>query len=89
MAERQVTIVNRLGIHARAAKVLVDAAKGFASEITLEKAGRKADGKRIMTVLMLEAPVGSELVLRVTGSDEDEAMSAIANLIANRFGEPD
>lgn len=89
MAERQVTIVNRLGVHARAANVLVDAAKGFASEITLEKTGRKADCKRIMTVLMLEAPVGTELLLRVTGSDEEEAIETMANLIANRFGEPD
>jgi phosphocarrier protein len=89
MAERQITIVNRLGIHARAAKVLVDVAKGFASEITLVKGERKADGKRIMTVLMLEAPLGSELVLKVQGSDEDEAIEAVATLIANRFGEPD
>lgn len=89
MAERNVTIVNRLGIHARAAKVLVDAAKGFASEIILEKGDRRADGKRIMTVLMLEAPVGSELVLRVRGPDETEALDAISSLIANRFGEPD
>ncbi len=89
MAERQVTIINRLGIHARAAKVLVDTAKGFASEITLVKGERKADGKRIMTVLMLEAPVGSELLLKVQGSDEDEALDAITSLIANRFGEAD
>ena len=89
MAERQIQIVNRLGIHARAAAKLVDVAKGFASDITLEKGTQKANGKRIMTVLALEAPVGSELLLRTLGADENEALEAISSLIANRFGEPD
>lgn len=89
MAERQVQIVNRLGIHARAAAKLVDVAKSFASDITLEKGAQKANGKRIMTVLALEAPIGSELTLRTTGADESDALEAIATLIANRFGEPD
>lgn len=89
MAERQIQIVNRLGIHARAAAKLVDVAKGFASDITLEKGAQKANGKRIMTVLALEAPVGSELLLRTLGADENEALEAISSLIANRFGEPD
>jgi len=89
MAERPIQIVNRLGIHARAAAKLVDVAKAFASEVILEKGSQKADGKRIMTVLMLEAPVGSELMLRTCGADEDEAMEALTALIANRFGEPD
>ncbi len=89
MAERQVQIVNRLGIHARAAAKLVDVAKGFASDITLEKGSQKANGKRIMTVLALEAPIGSALILRTSGSDESAALDAITTLIANRFGEPD
>lgn len=89
MAERQVQIVNRLGIHARAAAKLVDIAKGFASDVTLEKGSQKANGKRIMTVLALEAPIGSELILRTCGADESAALEAITSLIANRFGEPD
>ncbi len=89
MAERQVQIVNRLGIHARAAAKLVDIAKGFASDVTLEKGSQKANGKRIMTVLALEAPIGSELMLRTCGADESAALEAITTLIANRFGEPD
>lgn len=89
MAERQVQIVNRLGIHARAAAKLVDVAKGFASDVSLEKGSQKANGKRIMTVLALEAPIGSELILRTSGADECAALDAITTLIANRFGEPD
>ena len=89
MAERQIRIVNRLGIHARSAKKLVDVAQGFASEVALIKEGQTANGKRIMAVLTLYAPQGTELLVRTTGDDAEEALEAIGTLVADRFGEPD
>ena len=87
MKKAEVKLVNRLGLHARAAAKLVATAKPFASRVTLEKDGTKADGKSIMNVLMLAAPVGSVLELTVAGEDEAEAFEAINALIAGRFGE--
>jgi len=83
----EVTLVNRLGLHARAAAKLVTLAKTFASRVTLEKDGSTVDGKSIMNILLLAAPVDSVLQLTVEGEDEAEAFTAITALIANRFGE--
>ncbi len=87
MISREVTICNKLGLHARAAAKLVALASRFSSEIEVEKAGRKVNGKSIMGVMMLAAAKGSVISLHASGEDEAEAVSALENLIANRFGE--
>ncbi len=89
MRSATVTIVNRLGLHARAAGKLVNLAKTFSSEITLARDAEAVDGKSIMSVMLLAAPIGTELTLSVAGDDEDAAMAAISELIADRFGEED
>ena len=80
-------LLNGLGLHARAAAKLVHLAKTFSSEVQLGKEGRFVDGKSIMSVLLLEAPLGTMLDLRVEGEDEAEAFAAIVRLIGDRFGE--
>ena len=87
MRRAEVRLVNRLGLHARAAAKLVAVARSFASRITLEKDGASADGKSIMNVLLLAAPVDTVLHLTVEGEDEAAACAAIESLIAARFGE--
>ena len=87
MAERNVQIVNRNGIHARPAAEIVKAAAKFKSEITLVRDDLEVNGKSIMGVMMLAAEFGSTLTLRASGPDEDAALDAIAGLIANKFGE--
>lgn len=87
MIERQVTLSNRLGLHARAASKLVQTASGHASEVWITRAGRRVNAKSIMGVLLLAAPCGSEVTIEVTGADEEQAMAALVELIENRFGE--
>lgn len=82
-----VTLINPLGLHARAASKLVDTSKAFASAVTLKGSGREVDGKSIMALLMLGAPVGTELELSVEGEDEGEAFAAICALIEAGFHE--
>ncbi|HEU0197402.1 MAG TPA: HPr family phosphocarrier protein [Nevskiaceae bacterium] len=85
--ERQVTIVNRLGLHARAAAKLVTLASRYHSEIQLRTEHRTVSGKSIMGVLMLAAAQGTELTIGAEGDDAPEALDAIAALVADRFGE--
>ena len=87
MLEREATIVNKLGLHARAAAKLVSAASGYAAEITLEKQGQKVNGKSIMGVMMLAASKGSVIEIMVSGDGEEEAMDRLIELIENKFGE--
>jgi phosphocarrier protein len=87
MHERPVTIVNRLGLHARAAAKLVTTASSFSSEVELSKNGRTVNGKSIMGVMMLAASRGTELILITNGSDEIDAADTLEALIADRFGE--
>ncbi len=87
MRSGQLTLVNKLGLHARAAAKLVHLAKTFTSEVQLSKDDASVDGKSIMSVLLLAAPVGSVLDLRVQGEDEEQAFAAIRQLVAARFGE--
>lgn len=87
MQQATLTIVNRLGLHARAASKLVNLAKRFQSDIRLVHGSASADGKSIMSVMLLAAPVGSQIDLTVTGTDETEAFAAIRDLINDRFGE--
>ena len=88
MKTGSIDIVNKLGMHARAASKLVGLAKTFASRVEIGKAdGQTADAKRIMAVMMLEAVCGITLQLTCDGEDEDDAFEAIRALVANRFGE--
>lgn len=87
MRTEQVTIVNKLGLHARAAAQLVKLAGGFESEITLLRDHKRVNAKSIMGVMMLAAAKGATLEIRAEGADEDEAITALRALVANRFGE--
>lgn len=87
MLSRQFTIKNRLGLHARAAAQLVQAANQFASQVTLLKEDIEVDGKSIMGILLLAAPKGTEVSVTVDGPDEDKAMTKLAELIEDGFGE--
>ncbi len=87
MVERELEIVNRLGLHARAAAKFVKLASGFASEITLARGEREVNGKSIMGVMMLAAARGTRLRLRAEGPDAERAAEALARLVAERFGE--
>ena len=89
MQERKVTISNRLGLHARASATLVRRAAQFTSHIELvrEDTGQAADGKSILSVLLLAASRGTEILLKITGSDENRAADAIVELVEQKFGE--
>ena len=87
VAEKRVLIVNRLGLHARAAAKLVTLAAKYQADITIAKGDQQMSGKSIMGVMMLAAAQGTELNLRATGDDAVEALEALAALIANRFDE--
>jgi phosphocarrier protein len=85
--EREIEIVNRLGLHARAAAKLVHLAGSFACDVTLSQDGDQVDGKSILGILLLAAGQGARISVRCSGSDEEEAMAAIVALIADKFGE--
>jgi len=87
MPTREVTISNKLGLHARAAAKLVGVANGYGAEVTLEKQGQQINGKSIMGVMMLAASKGTVIEIRVSGEGEDEAIQALVDLIDNKFGE--
>ena len=87
MAERSVQVVNRQGVHARPAAEIVKAASKFKSDVTIVRDDLEVNGKSIMGVMMLAAEQGSTLVLRASGPDEQQAVDAIAQLIAGKFGE--
>lgn len=81
------TIRNRLGLHARAAALLVKTANKFASEVTIEKDGLEVNGKSIMGILMLAASKGTKITLKVEGRDSVLALQTLGRLIENKFGE--
>jgi len=85
--EREVRIVNSLGLHARPAAQLVRLASSFESEVELVKDGVPVNSKSIMGVMMLAAECGSQLIVRATGTDAEAAAAAMAELIASGFGE--
>lgn len=87
MIKQEVEIVNRLGLHARAAAKFVTTASQFKSEIHLSNKGHQVNGKSIMGVMMLAAAKGSKLELIVEGEDEQQASEALIELINNRFDE--
>jgi phosphocarrier protein len=85
--ERSVTIVNKNGLHARPAAELVKTAARFQSEITMVRDDLEVNGKSIMGVMMLAAECGAELLVRADGPDAEQAVQAIADLVARKFGE--
>jgi len=85
--ERSVKIVNKNGLHARPAAELVKTASRFQSEITMVRDDLEVNGKSIMGVMMLAAECGAELLVRADGPDAEQAVSAIADLVARKFGE--
>ncbi len=87
MIEHNITIINKLGLHARAAAKLVSTTSAFSSKIKIGFAGKDVDGKSIMSVMMLAASKGCELLIKIDGEDESAAMEAIISLIDNRFDE--
>ena len=87
MIERQATIVNQEGLHARPAARIVKLASTFASEIELAKDGLDVNGKSIMGVMMLAAECGSSITIRASGPDAEQAVQALADLVASGFGE--
>lgn len=85
--EREVKIENRNGLHARPAAEIVKAAARFRSDITIRRDDMEVNGKSIMGVMMLAAEYGTTLWLRASGDDAEQAVDAIATLVASRFGE--
>ena len=85
--ERQVTIINKLGLHARAAAKLSGMAARFESRIQVDKNGRTVDAKSVMSLMLLAAAKGTQLTLVTEGPDEEAAMEALTELIADYFGE--
>jgi phosphocarrier protein len=85
--ERTFTIKNKLGLHARAANMVVQAASNFACSITVIKDGIEANAKSIMGLLLLAAGKGSKIVVRAEGKDAKEALKEIGKLIEGKFGE--
>lgn len=87
MHDRTVTIVNKLGLHARAAARFVTLASSFASDIRVSRNGQEVNGKSIMGVMMLAASRGTEITLIAEGEDENNAIEKLTELIEQRFGE--
>ena len=89
MLTRHVIIINKLGLHARAAARIVTVASRFNCEIKVRRGARTVNGKSIMGVMMLAAAKGAELDVIADGEDEEAAQLALAQVIAERFGEPE
>ena len=87
MLKKEIEIINKLGLHARASAKLTQTASGFACEVWIVRAGRRVNAKSIMGVMMLAASKGATIELETNGSDESEAMEAMVALINNKFGE--
>jgi phosphocarrier protein len=87
MLEQKFTIINKLGLHARASALFVKTASQFKAEIKVSRDGIEVNGKSIMGIMMLAAAKGTEIVLNVCGVDEAEAFDKLGTLIQNGFGE--
>lgn len=87
MRQREIEIINKLGLHARASAKLTQLAAKYQCDVSLARSGRKVNAKSIMGVMMLAAGKGSRITLETDGPDETEAMDAIAVLIGDCFGE--
>ena len=89
MNSQQVTIINKLGLHARAASKLVNKAGQFESDVFIDRQGQRVNAKSIMGVMMLAASKGTVVMLEADGADEDACIEALKQLIDNRFDEPE
>ncbi len=87
MIEKQITIINKLGLHARATAKLIAVTNEFTSTIELGKGGQYVNAKSIMSVMMLAASQGTVLDIRVDGEDEEDALAAVEEIVEARFGE--
>ena len=87
MQQREIEIINKLGLHARASAKLTQLAAKFDSDVQVTRNGRKVNAKSIMGVMMLAAGLGSKVELETDGGDEAEAMDTVARLFADKFGE--
>ena len=87
MAEQDVQILNKNGLHARPAAEIVKAASKFKSDITISREDIEVNGKSIMGVMMLAAECGATITLRASGPDADDALAAIVSLVERKFGE--
>ena len=87
MIKSNITISNKLGLHARASAKFTKLAGGFASDVHLSRNNRRVNAKSIMGVMMLAAGMGSEIEIEADGADEHEAMAALRSLIESKFGE--
>ena len=87
MPQRELEIVNKLGLHARASAKLTQTAGRFASSVFIARNGRRVNAKSIMGVMMLAAGKGAKVTLETSGPDEEEAMKALCALVADCFGE--
>ena len=87
MVERTVTVVNTLGLHARAAARFVHLASRFGARVRVARHGREMDGKSIMGLLLLAASRGSSVTISADGADEQDAVEALAALVQSGFGE--
>jgi phosphocarrier protein len=84
---REVEIVNKKGLHARATAKFVQCASGFSADISVTRSGETVGGTSIMGILTLGAGIGSKIALMAQGPDAEEAINALSSLVANRFGE--
>ena len=87
MVKREIKVVNKLGLHARASAKLTQLASSFKSEVFIARNGRRVNAKSIMGVMMLAAGLGTTVEIEADGPDEDAAMDAVAALFADKFGE--
>ena len=87
MLRQKITIINKLGLHARAAAKFVSCASAFSSRIQVGNDGKMVDGKSIMSIMMLAASRGTELDIEIDGRDEEEALMALTRLVENKFDE--
>lgn len=86
-ARKEITITNKLGLHARPAALFVQLANRYRSEITVERGGEKVNGKSIMGIMMLAAGRGAKLVISAHGDDAEEAILGLEELVKSKFGE--
>jgi phosphocarrier protein HPr len=87
MQEKPITIINKLGLHARAAAKFVTTASSFSCDVDISRNGQRVNGKSIMGVMMLAASRGTEVIIITQGDDEIEAAESLVTLIEDRFGE--
>jgi len=87
MIQREVEIINEIGLHVRPASMLVEVASKFKSDIWIEKDGQEANGKSIMSILLLSAEKGSKINIKAEGSDAAQAVEALIKVVKNKFGE--